>query len=332
MLNDPTTNRKKIISLSCKAIIGLLTILTGLVSCGQAEKETFVVGYINPNPEEKEGAQGFLRNMPKFGYVEGENVTYIKCESKESERIDDAIKEMVAKKVDLIFAMTTPAAQKTIQYTKGTDIPVLLVLYDAVSSRVAESLIKPGGNVTGIQLRGSTSKALEWLLEFAPAAKHIFVPVCFDTGAAKQSLADLQQSASKAGLRLTVSEVKSIEELNDSLASMPQEINAIFLLHSWLVGSNVNLVLNKAMERKIPVASAGHVNFDDGLVMSYGPLDDRIGSQAAGLAHRILRGTPLADLPFETSGFYLGINLKTAKATGVEPADDILQQADFIIR
>lgn len=313
-------------------IIALAPLLTGIVSCGQQKKETFVVGFVNPNPEEKEGAQGFLHNMPKLGYIEGENISYIKCESKESQRMDDAIKDMVAKKVDLIFAVTTPAAKKTIQHTKGTDIPVLLVLYDAISSGVAESLIKPGGNVTGVQLRGSTSKALEWLLELAPAAKHVFVPVSFDTGAAKQSLADLQQSAAEAGLKLTVSEVTTVNELHDSMASMPQDTNAIFMLHSWLVGSNIDVILEKAIERKIPVASAGHVNFDDGLVMSYGPLDDRIGSQTASLAHRILHGTPLADLPFETSGFYLGINLKTAQATGTEPANDMLQRADFIIR
>jgi putative ABC transport system substrate-binding protein len=83
---------------------------------------------------------------------------------------------------------------------------------------------------------------------------------------------------------------------------------------------------------KIPVVLAGHVHFDGGLLLSCGPLNDRTGHQAARLADQILRGVRAADIPVETSDFYLGINLKTARSIGLEIPDDILQQADFIIR
>ena len=100
----------------------------------------------------------------------------------------------------------------------------------------------------------------------------------------------------------------------------------------WMVGSCIDLVMDHAKTRKIPVISAGHVDYDDGIVMSYGPLDDRTGLQAARLAHGILRGTPPRDLPVETSEFFLGINLKAAKTIGVKIPDDILRQADHIVR
>ena len=322
-------NNKKYSSLILTGIAMVSTVLLFNFAC---KGKTYVIGFVNPNPGEKEGAQGFINNMPKHGYVEGKNVTYIKCETQDKKVIDAAIKDMVAKKADLIFAMTTPAAQMAKKHTAGTNIPVVFVMYDAVTSDVAKSLITPGGNLTGIQLRGSTEKSLGWLLAIAPRAKNIFVPIAFDTGAAKQSMEDLKEAVAKLGLNLTISEVATVEELNASLSSMPKDTDAIFMLHTWLVGSHLDAVIDKAVERKIPVISAGHVTYDDGLVMSYGPIDDSSGKQAARLADNILRGTPPRELPVETASFILGFNLKTAKAIGLEIPNDVLQQADFIIR
>jgi len=313
-------------------LIGIAVLMTGLLITAACKGKVYVIGFVNPNPGEKEGAQGFLSNMPKHGYIEGKNVTYIKCETQDKQIIDAAIKDMVKKKVDLIFTMTTPAARMAKKHTEGTNIPVVFAMYDAVSSDVAKSLITPGGNLTGIQFRGSTEKSLEWLLAVVPRAKNIFVPIAFDTGAAKLSLEDLKQAAAKLNLKLTISEVATVEELNASLSSMPKNTDAIFMLHTWLVGSHLDAIIDKAIERKIPVISAGHVSYDDGVVMSYGPLDNFSGAQAVRLADNILHGTPPRDLPVETASFYLGINLKTAKAIGLEIPNDVLQQADFIIR
>jgi len=313
-------------------LIGIAIVTAVLLVNFACKGKTYVIGFVDPNPGEKEGAQGFLNNMPKHGYVGGKNVTYIKCETQDKKIIDAAIKDMVKKKVDLIFAMTTPAAQMAKKHTEGTNIPVVFIAYDPVASGAAKSLIEPGGNLTGVQLRGSTEKSLEWLLAIAPHTKHIFVPITFDTDAAKQSLEDLKQAAAKLNLKLTISEVSTVKELNASLATMPKDIDAIFILHTWLVGSHLDAILDKAIERKIPVVSAGHVSYYDGVVMSYGPLDDFSGAQAARLADNILRGTSPRDLPVKTADFHLGINLKTAKAIGLEIPNDVLHQAAFIVR
>jgi len=310
-----------------------LTLFLTSYTCQQQKEKTYVIGYINPNPEEEEGAQGFLRNMPKFRFIEGKNVTYIKSETKDMKAMENAMKDMVAKRVDLIFAMTTPAAKMAKRLTEGTNIPVVFIMYNAVGTGVVTSMVHPKGNLTGVQLRGSTPKALEFLLEIAPRSKHIFVPISYDTGAAKQSLADLKESADKRALKVTVSEVTTVKELRASMSSMPADTDAVFLLHSWLVGSNMDIIIDNAIRRKIPIISAGHVDFKNGVVLSYGPMDDRSGMQAARLAHNILIDkTPTTDLPVETADFCLGINLKTAQSMGLKISDDILQQADFIIR
>ncbi|MBI5576734.1 MAG: ABC transporter substrate-binding protein [Deltaproteobacteria bacterium] len=313
-------------------VVNLLFVLTIVSSCKPQAKNGYLIGYINPNPEETEGAQGFLRNMPAFGYIEGKNVTYIKFEKRDHKEIEAAAKDMVAKKADLIFTMTTPAAKLAKKAVEGTKIPIVFVMYDAIESGVVESMVKHGGNITGVQLTGSTRKALDWLLAISPRARNIFVPVCFDTGAARHSLEDLKKAAAHAGLKVTVSEVDTLEKLRKSLSAMPADAGAVFILHSWLIGSNMETILDSAKKRNIPVISAGHVNFDGGVVFSYGPLDDRTGMQAARLAHGILKGASPRDLPVETSDFYLGINLKSANALGVKIPDDVLQQADYIIR
>lgn len=309
-----------------------ISAILAIPSCKPQGKKTFVIGYINPNPEEMEGAQGFLRNMPGFGYVEGKNVTYMKFESRDPKAMESALKGMAEKNVDLIFTMTTPAAKMAKQAAEGRKIPVVFVMYDAIGSGVVESLVRHDGNITGVQIRGSTRKALDWLLAISPGARHVFVPVCFDTGAARQSLEDLKKSAAHAGLKVTVAEVCTVGKLREALSAMPGDAGAIFILHSWLIGSNMGLINEHAGKRRIPVLSAGHVNYDDAVVFSYGPLDDRTGQQAARLAHEILRGTSPRDLPVETSEFYLGINLKNARKAGVNIPDDVLQQADFVIR
>ena len=310
-----------------------LTLLLVNYACQQQKEKTYLIGYVNPNPEEEEGAQGFLRNMPKFGFIEGKNVTYIRFEGRDIKAMEAAVKDMAAKRVDLIFTMTAPPAKMAKQATEGTNIPVVFILYDAVKSEVVKSLTNPGGNITGVQLRGSTQKSLEFLRAVVPKAKHILVPVKFDTGGAPQSLEELKQGAAKFGLKLTVSEVNTVEDLRASMSSIPRDVDALFMVHSWLVGSNMNIILDNAIKRKVPIFSAGHVDYKNGVVLSYAPTDDRTGLQAARLANSILnKGTLPADLPVETADFLLGINLKTAQAMGLEIPNDILQRADFIVR
>jgi putative ABC transport system substrate-binding protein len=318
------------LSLICIAVsLGLLLVS---YACRQKKEKPYVIGYVNPNPELEEGAQGFLRNMPKFGFIEGKNVTYIKFEGKDKKAMEAALKDMAAKHVDLIFTMTTPAAKMAKQITEGTNIPVVFIMYDAVRSGVVKNLTGPGGNMTGVQLRGSTQKSLEFLRTIVPNAKHLFVPVKFDTGGALHNLEDLRKDAAKFNIEVMASEVTTVEDLRASMSSLPKDTDAIFLLHSWLVGSNMNIVIDNAIKRKVPVFSAGHVDYKNGVVLSYGPTDDRSGLQAARLAHNILHNSALpSHLPVATADFLLGINLKTAKAMGLEIPNDILQQADFII-
>jgi putative ABC transport system substrate-binding protein len=186
-MEEEMKKNKTYISLSLIFISISMTLLLVNYACQQKKEKNYVIGYVNPNIKEEEGAQGFLRNMPKFGFIEGKNVTYIKFEGRDTQGMEAALRDMAAKRVDLIFTMTTPAAQMAKQATEGTNIPVVHICYDPVRSGIVKSLTNPGGNITGVQLSGSTQKSLEFLRAIAPHAKHIFVPVKFDTRAALQA-------------------------------------------------------------------------------------------------------------------------------------------------
>jgi putative ABC transport system substrate-binding protein len=294
------------------------------------EKKNFVIGIVNPNTGLRKITEGFISGMAEYGYIEGENVTYIK--SYNPDEMDSALKYMVDKKVDLIFTVTTPATKKAQKATRGTNIPVVFgAVFDPVESGLVKSLHHPGGNITGIQVRGSTQKALEWLLAIVPDIKHIFVPVAFDTKAAYQSLADLKQGARKLDIKLTISEVYTLEELQGSLSHLPDDVDAIFILNSIFIVSNIRTIVDKAIELELPIGS-GTGQYKNGVTITYGQKHFYSGRKASRLAHKILQGIAASDLPVEITDFFLGINLRTAEASNIEIPDDILQLADFIVR
>ena len=113
---------------------------------------------------------------------------------------------------------------------------------------------------------------------------------------------------------------------------MPKDIDAIFIIHSIFIGSNMETIVNSAIKRRIPLVSSGHEHYKQGAVISYSDSADHTGWQIAHLAGSILRGSSPADLPVEIANFSLGVNLKTARSIGLQISEDVLQQAENIIR
>lgn len=307
-------------------LVGLLVILS---SCGQARQKSYVIGVVNPNKGSVEMTRGFIEGLAEYGYKEGENTTYILHEN--SFEVEEAVNNMVARDVDLIFSVTTPATKKAKAAAEKKGIPVVFAMQDPVASGLTKSLSHPNGNLTGIQIRGSVPKGLHWLLSTSPGIKNVYVPIKYDTKAAKQSLADLQEAAESFGVKLVLVEINDQVELESSLAAISDDVDAIFILCSIFVHCNVERIVEEAVKRKLPIGS-GAAQCDRGVTISYGMVARRTGKQASRLAHLVLQGTAPGNVPSELSDFYLGVNLKTARASGVEVPSEVLSQADFIVR
>jgi putative ABC transport system substrate-binding protein len=295
--------------------------------------KTYTVGVVSLNPEHNKIFLGFKKGLAESGYIEGKNITFINPGPRpDVTELEKDLLAFVERKVDLILALSTPVAQKTKQITAGTEIPVVFApVFDPVRSGIVQSLVHPGGNLTGIKVGGNSSKALDWLLKVSPDIKNIAVPFNGSNKATAQSLRDLQQAAGKAGVNLTVYEANDRKELETLLETLPDTPDALWLLNSNFLVRNMELFVNAAIKNKLPLGSSTS-QVDAGVMVSYGQNAFRTGELAAGLAQRILQGISPADLPVEYTDFFLGINLVTAGRIGVDISDDILQVADTIIR
>ena len=321
---------KKIIGLVPVFILTLIFI--SMSSCSQSpeqQKNNYLIGVINPNQATQDINRGFIEGLAELGYIAGQNTTYITSEN--SFDLDQAVQDMVARNVDLIFTVTTPAAKKAQEATREKNIPVVYAMQDPVASGLIASLAKPNGNLTGIQIRGSVPKTIEWMLSISPEISHLFVPIKYDTKAADQSLEDLRKAASSLGIKLYITEVNDQSGLDVALAGIPDDIDGIFLLHSIFIHSNTDKLVQAAINKKLLIGSAA-AQSDLGVTISYGMVPVKTGKQASRMASLLLSGRSPSDIPSEIADFFLGVNLKTAEASGIEIPATVLQQADIIIR
>jgi putative ABC transport system substrate-binding protein len=313
-------------------VMALLAITLSFVwSCQQpeVEKKNYLIGIINPNTGSQDINKGFIQELKENGFVEGENTTFLRYDS--NFEMDEVIHDMVARNVDLIFTVTTPATRKAKKATLGKNIPVIYAMQDPVASGIINSLAHPNGNLTGVQIRGSVPKTIEWMLEVSPDIKHLFVPLKYDTKAARQSLEDLQKTVTPLGIELSLVEVNDQSELDAALAAIPEEADGIFILCSIFIHSNIEKLVRAARKNKLLIGS-GAAQSDRGVTISYGMIAEKTGRQAGRLANLILQGRNPSDIPSEITDFFIGVNLQTAQATDIEIPTDVLQQADIIIR
>lgn len=323
---------KSVFSRSLILVMSLVTITLCLLwSCQQTEvrKKNYLVGIINPNTGTQDINNGFIQELKENGFIEGENTTFLRYDN--NFEMDGVIHDMVARNVDLILTVTTPATRIAKKATQENKIPVVYAMQDPVASGIITHLAQHNSNLTGIQIRGSIPKTLEWMLTVSPEIKHLFVPIKYDTKAADQSLEDLQKTASTLGIKLSLVEVNDQSELDTALVAIPEDADGIFMIHSIFIHSNVDKLVQAAIDRKLLIGS-GAAQSDRGVTISYGMIAEKAGRQVGRLASLILKGIKPPDIPSEITEFFIGVNLQTAKATNVEISAEVLQQADIIIR
>jgi putative ABC transport system substrate-binding protein len=173
---------------------------------------------------------------------------------------------------------------------------------------------------------------LEWLIEIVPSAKRIYVPYDPKDGAGVKSLQTLTDTAATLGAELVVAEGPTPDELDSITQTIPENIDAVFALRSAAIGSRITNLVQAATARGIPVVT-GDIGsrIDSGALLGYGPGYYEMGQQAASLAEKLLKGGKPAELPVEASETYLGINLQTADALGIEISDEVLKQAKQVV-
>ena len=284
-------------------------------------------------------SEAFRQGLRDLGYVEGRNVVieYRDAEGK-FERFPALAAELVALKVDVIVAASTPAALAARQATKT--IPVIFVaLGDPVTSGLVTSLARPGGNVTGVSFLSPelVGKRLELLTQAVPGVGRIAVlwqPGDVPESTAKDLRTEAEVAARALGVRLQVVEARGPADFDRAFSAMTKaHVDALSVLPSAMLFSERGRLVDLAAKYRLPAVYPWREGADAGGLMSYGPNLPDLYRRAATYVDKILKGAKPADLPVEQpTKFELVINMKTAKALGLTIPQTLLQRADQVIQ
>jgi ABC-type uncharacterized transport system substrate-binding protein len=277
----------------------------------------------------------FLQGLQQLGWADGHNVR-IDIRWVGGADIDSARKsavELVALASDVIVTTTTPSIAGAQQTTRTVPI-VFAMAIDPVGSGFVENLARPGGNTTGfMQFEYSLSgKWLELLKQIAPGVTRAAVLRDPITISGIGQFAVLQAMAPPLGMDVIPINVRDSAEIERVVAAFARSTNGGLVTTAGQATAHRELILKLALQYRLPTVYPYRYYVANGGLISYGP--DLLGlfRQAAGYVDRILKGEKPADLPVQAPTKYeLVINLRTAKAIGLDVPPSVLVRADEVI-
>ena len=280
--------------------------------------------------------ESFRLGLNETGYREGHNLA---IESRWAQgrydRLPDLADVLVSKRVALIFAVGATEAALAAKSATST-IPIVFANgTDPVKSGLVASLNRPGGNVTGTTFYsvGLAAKRLELLHELVPNARVVAVLVQHGSVIAEEQETGLEKAADALGLRLLVLPVSGERDLEPAFAKFVAEgAGALVVTASAFFTSQREKIVALAAQHRIPAIYARQEHAAAGGLISYAANVAHMYRRAGVYAGLILNGAKPADLPVELpTKFELVINLKAAKAIGLEVPATVLARADDVI-
>jgi len=277
----------------------------------------------------------FLEVMQRLGWTDGRNVRIdIWWGGGNADTIRKHAEELVALAPDVIFVTGNVAMAPMLQATRS--VPIVFVgVADPVGAGLVDSMARPGGNVTGfIQFEYSLSaKWVELLKEVAPAVTRAAVLRDPTIAAGIGQFAVIQSVAPSLGVDVSPVNVRDPSEIERAIAAFARISNGgLIVTASALTILHRELIVTVAARHKLPAIYYRRYFVDGGGLISYGYDYVDHYRRAAGYVDRILKGEKPADLPVQAPTRYeLAINLKTAKALGLELPPTLLARADEVI-
>jgi putative ABC transport system substrate-binding protein len=277
----------------------------------------------------------FLEGLAELGWVEGRNVTIERrFAAGQASRLPALAAELVALNVDVILAAATPAAKAAQSATSR--IPIVMAdPGDAVQLGLVASLARPGANITGVTSLAPelATKRLELLKEAFPKTARVAVLWNSAIPPAEVALKELREAAPVLAVDLQFVEVTGSPGFAEAFAAIMRErADALFVFPDPLTFGNRESIVGFANKNSIPALFGAREFVEAGGLLSYGSDYPAMFRRAGNYVGRILRGMNPADLPVEQpTKFDLVINLKTARALGIEIAPMLAARADQVI-
>jgi putative ABC transport system substrate-binding protein len=290
---------------------------------------------MNLTAETPERVAAFAQGLQELGWTVGRNIRIdTRWGAGDADRYRKYAEELIALGPDIVLgfgASIVVALQRA-----SRTVPIVFVsVVDPVGAGLIASLARPGGNATGFTAfeYGISGKWLELLKEITPGVKHVAVLRDPSTSAGIGQFAAIQSAAPSLGVELEPIDVRDAGEIERAVTAFARGPDRALIVPASAGASlHRELIITMAGRHRLPVTYADRALVANGGLISYGP--DRVDQfrRAAGYVDRILKGDKPADLPVQAPTKYeLVINLKTAKALGLDIPATVLARADEVI-
>jgi putative ABC transport system substrate-binding protein len=316
--------------------LALGTVLFALSASAQAQQKIPRIGILEPGGATNVCNDGVRQGLRALGYIEHQNlVIETRYAEWKPDRLQHFARELAQLKLDAIWTHG-PVAVRALQQATAT-IPIIVgVSRNLVELGIVAGLARPGGNVTGMDLRDSEviGKRLELLKEALPKTSRVAVLVDPNDAGHASIPKNIEREAH--GLRVVLQRVEASgpEDFERTFGAMLRDqAEALILPESPVFSQNRQRLFNMAISKRLPAAAGGSHFAEAGSLISYGASVFDVCQRSAYSVDKILKGAKPADFPIERpSKFELVVNLKTAKQIGLTIPASVLAKADRVIK
>jgi putative tryptophan/tyrosine transport system substrate-binding protein len=322
-------------------IVAMVLLVAPLATKAQHRGQLPRVGVLEPShpqsaADTKTCHHGFRQGLRDLGYVDGHNIHLdSRYAEGQPDRLSIVAAELVQLAPDVLWTHSLPAARVLKQAT--TTIPIVVgVAVDLVEQGLVGSLARPGGNLTGLELRDVEllGKRLELLKDAVPTIARVAVLVDPAERSHTHVPGTIAAEARALGVQLQRVEANTPTAFEGAFAAMVQGgADALLIMDSALLARHRQQLLALARQHRLPTMAGGRHFAEAGSLVAYGAYPRDLCQRSAGLVDKILKGATPAELPVEQGDkFYLVVNLQTAAALGVTLPPTFLFRADEVLR
>jgi putative ABC transport system substrate-binding protein len=311
--------------------------ITAMPFGARAQPKTPVIGYLSTGSPSAFASRlaAFRQGLGELGFAEGQNLAIeYRWASGEYDQMQAFAADLVGRNVDVILTSGPPSLRAASAST--STIPVVFVVgSDPVRDGLVSSMSRPDRNLTGITFLAVdlTPKRLELVAELVPQTKIVGLLTNPTNAAEERVVRDAHAAARTAGLRLEVLPASNDVEIDAAFAIVVQrQVGALLVSPDSLFTSRTSRIAALAISHRTPTIFAFRESVAAGGFASYGPNVPRVYHDAGLYVGRILKGDKPGDLPIlQPTLFELVLNLKTAKALGLNVPPTLLARADEVI-
>jgi putative ABC transport system substrate-binding protein len=321
------------------AWLGIAFLLVGAVGIGWAGSPVrpyrvavFTSGLTFVNPV----LEGLQEELERLGYVAGKNLDLF------VENTHGPVPDLVQRAARLAAGqpdvLVTVGTTHTTAAKQATDrIPIVFTwVGEPIRSGLIASYASSQNNLTGVSVYSGplSGKRLELLHEIAPGIRRILAVVATRESIAENAFRVFDETAKRLDLQVLRRDVTTREEIEQAVRDTPPgAVDAIYHVPSALVGAHMDVLIQKAMQDKLPLVVHEDTLVEQGALASYGANSRLLGGQVARLVAKVLKGERPADLPIQTPDkLLLALNLSTARAIGLDFPASVLERTDLLVK